>query len=92
MSFKRWNVKNADEAAISKLADALGVSSLTARALAARGFADPASARAFLAGSDPSEDPLHIQDIDKAAARTSSARCLRASPPATAFPGRRWTT
>lgn len=72
-AFKRWRVKNAEPSAISALCDSLGVSSLAARALAARGYADPALARGFLQPEIMIEPPAHLADIDKAAERINAA-------------------
>ncbi|MEG0913435.1 MAG: single-stranded-DNA-specific exonuclease RecJ [Oscillospiraceae bacterium] len=72
-AFKRWRIKNADEAAIKELSKQLGISSLTARALTARGFLSADMAKSFLDVETEMENPLHIADIDKAAARINDA-------------------
>ncbi len=72
-AFKRWKIKNADEAAITKLCESLGISSLAARALTARGYATPELAKGYLAADSPIESPLHLADIEKAAARINEA-------------------
>jgi single-stranded-DNA-specific exonuclease len=51
-----WNTKPHDEAAAAVLAQALGVSAITARLLAIRGIVDPDAASRFL---NPTLDQLH---------------------------------
>ncbi len=72
-AFKRWTVKNAEESAIKALCGSLGISSLAARALAARGYADPEAARGFLQPDSLLEPPGHIADMEKAAQRINRA-------------------
>jgi single-stranded-DNA-specific exonuclease len=45
------------------LADALGVSEVTASVLARRGYVDPETARAFLEGAPPAHDPFLLGDM-----------------------------
>ncbi len=73
MSFKRWKVKTADEAAVQALCGSLHISSLAARVLAARGYATPELARQFFDDGGELEDPMHIADMEKAAARINAA-------------------
>src|SRR3954464_4540023 len=51
-----WNTRPHDEAAATALANALGVSPITARLLAIRGIIDPDEASRFL---NPTLDQLH---------------------------------
>ena len=65
---KRWLVKIEDPGVAARLAGELGVSPLTAKALAARGLADPAAARAFLSPAlSGLPDPLTLPGMAEAA-------------------------
>lgn len=71
--FKRWKMKNAEESAITALCASLGIGSLAARALAARGYTDPALARDFLQPGFAIEPPEHLAEMEKAAQRINTA-------------------
>ena len=73
MSFSRWSINNADENAIKKLCGELGIPTLQARVLAARGYSTPELARDFFGDGDALEDPLSIKDMDRAAERINAA-------------------
>ena len=65
-----WNTKPHDEAAAASLAQALGVSAVTARLLAIRGLTDPDEASRFLNPSlDQLHDPLRLAGLGCAADR-----------------------
>jgi single-stranded-DNA-specific exonuclease len=68
-------VSPVDETAVRALARDLGLSDITARVLAARGFADPGLARAFLSPSLERDwlDPGLIPGMTAAAARVAAA-------------------
>lgn len=72
---RRWTVLPSDPAAERALADELGVPSLVARVLVARGHADPDDARAFLAPSLDASwvDPLRIPGMGAVADRLERA-------------------
>ena len=71
----RWNLLEADPAAEFTLERELGVSPVVARVLAARGFADPEEADAFLHPSLERDwaDPLLIPGMAEAADRVEAA-------------------
>ncbi len=73
MALKRWRVKQTDSKAIRELCAKLNISSLAARTLAARGFADERSAKEFLSSDAPIGDPLALADMQKAAQRINEA-------------------
>ena len=56
-----------------ELASSLGISELTAGVLVRRGYDEPASARAFLAGEMPPHDPFLLGDMEAACARIRAA-------------------
>jgi len=62
---------SADEA--RELAEALGVSEITAGVLVRRGYADPARAASFLAGEGPPHDPFLLGDMRDAVDRIRAA-------------------
>ena len=72
---RRWSVLPPDPAAELRLSRELGVSSLVARVLAARGLTDPDEARAFLSPSLERDwaDPLVIPGMREAADRVERA-------------------
>ncbi len=71
---KRWIEVGGDGAGAARLASALGLHPLAARVLAARGFADPAAARAFLdAPLDGLPDPFSMKGMAAAVARLAAA-------------------
>jgi single-stranded-DNA-specific exonuclease len=73
-----WNTKPHDEAAATALAQALGVSAVTARLLAIRGLTDPDEASRFLNPSlDQLYDPFRLAGLEAAADRLATAISLR---------------
>ena len=67
-----WNVGNPEMGAVNALVTG-GYAPLTAMVLAARGFRDPASAKAHLSCSAPMPDPYLMKDMDKAVSRVGLA-------------------
>ena len=57
----------------AELAQALGISELTASVLGRRGFTDPGAARAFLDAADPGHDPFLLGDMRVACERIRAA-------------------
>lgn len=68
-----WTLRPCPRGVQSELAEALGVSEVTAGVLVRRGLADPAAARAFLAGGGPAHDPLLLGDMAAACERIRAA-------------------
>jgi single-stranded-DNA-specific exonuclease len=69
-----WNTKPHDEAAASTLANALGVSPITARLLAIRGLVDPDEAARFLNPTlDQLYDPFRLAGLECATDRLTAA-------------------
>ncbi len=69
-----WHTRPYDEAQAAILAEALGVSPVTARLLAIRGLTNPDDARRFLKPSlDQLLDPFLLTDVDKACDRLLAA-------------------
>ena len=69
-----WNTKPHDEAAATALANALGVSPITARLLAIRGLVDPDEASRFLNPTlDQLYDPFKLAGLQCAADRLATA-------------------
>jgi single-stranded-DNA-specific exonuclease len=69
-----WHTRPHDEAAASTLANALKVSSVTARLLAMRGLTDPDEASRFLNPSlDQLYDPYRLAGLESAADRLARA-------------------
>ena len=65
-----WNTKPHDEALAATLAQALGLSAVTARLLAIRGITDPDEASRFLNPTlDQLHDPLKLAGLECAADR-----------------------
>jgi single-stranded-DNA-specific exonuclease len=65
-----WNTKPHDEAAAASLAQALGVSAVTARLLAMRGITDPDEASRFMNPTlDQLYDPFRLAGLESAADR-----------------------
>jgi len=63
----RWTIKPADGAAAKRLAQELGLTHITCRALLCRGIADPQQARQFLSHDlQGMIDPSHMKDMDEA--------------------------
>src|SRR5215204_1163282 len=68
-----WTIAPCAPDDAAELAAAVGISDLTASVLVRRGYADPESARAFLAGADPGHDPFLLGDMGEACERIRSA-------------------
>jgi single-stranded-DNA-specific exonuclease len=69
-----WNTKPHDEAAAASLAQALGVSAVTARLLAIRGITDPDEASRFMNPTlDQLYDPFRLAGLECAADRLAQA-------------------
>ncbi|HET7854920.1 MAG TPA: single-stranded-DNA-specific exonuclease RecJ [Gaiellaceae bacterium] len=68
-----WTITSCPHRESSGLAQELGISETTARVLVRRGYGDPATARAFLAGADPGHDPRLLGDVDAACTRIRAA-------------------
>src|SRR3989440_11961688 len=58
-----WTIRRCPHRDAAALAHELGVSEITASVLVRRGYADPAEARAFLAGEQPLHDPFALGDM-----------------------------
>jgi single-stranded-DNA-specific exonuclease len=68
-----WTLRPCPYEVQAELASTLGVSELTAGVLVRRGFSDPASAAAFLAGELPPHDPFLLGDMREACDRIRAA-------------------
>src|SRR5690242_1621967 len=68
-----WTLSPCPNGVQSELAEALGVSELTAGVLVRRGLSDPESARAFLDGEQPPHDPFLLGDMREACERIRAA-------------------
>src|SRR5437660_3835000 len=73
MSQGTWTIRPCPHRESSALAQALGLSEITASVLVRRGYGDPDEARAFLAGEQPLHDPFLLGDMDEAVARIRAA-------------------
>ncbi len=73
MAIRRWIQHRTDPEAVSRISSELNIGILPARVLAARGYTDPESARAFLNCSSAVLDPLARKDMDRAARRIREA-------------------
>jgi single-stranded-DNA-specific exonuclease len=69
----RWTLRACSVGEVGALAQALGVSEITAGVLVRRGYADPALAASFLAGEHPPHDPLLLGDMRRAVDRVRAA-------------------
>src|SRR3954454_1254550 len=58
-----WTLRPCPHRTAADLAQALGISELTAGVLVRRGFTDPEEARAFLDARDPGHDPFLLGDM-----------------------------
>jgi single-stranded-DNA-specific exonuclease len=76
---KRWQLRQADETAVARLAEALAVKPLIARLLAHRGVIEPELARRFLSASLRSDlpSPFLMTGMEKAAERLARALAAR---------------
>ncbi|HEX9444560.1 MAG TPA: single-stranded-DNA-specific exonuclease RecJ [Candidatus Binatia bacterium] len=79
MMLKRWVLREADEASVSNLSQALQLQPLIARLLATRGLADPDLARRFLSSSLRSDlpSPFLMTGMERAAERLADAVARR---------------
>ena len=68
-----WTLRPCPYEVQAELASSLGVGELTAGVLVRRGFTDPASAAAFLAGELPPHDPFLLGDMREACERIRAA-------------------
>src|SRR5436305_3825254 len=68
-----WTIGPCPHRVQTELAEELGISELTASVLVRRGYADPAEARAFLAGEQPPHDPFLLGDMRVACERIRAA-------------------
>src|SRR5262245_34466641 len=68
-----WTLRPCPHEVQAELVTALGVSELTAGVLVRRGYSDPESARAFLAGELPPHDPFLLGDMRVACERICDA-------------------
>jgi single-stranded-DNA-specific exonuclease len=68
-----WTLADCPPAAQAELARTLGISELTAAVLIRRGYSDPAVARRFLDGEQPSHDPFLLGDMEVACAHIRAA-------------------
>jgi single-stranded-DNA-specific exonuclease len=73
MSEGIWTIRPCPHRQSSALAEALGVSEITASVLVRRGYGDPDQARAFLAGEQPLHDPFLLGDMATAVERIHAA-------------------
>jgi single-stranded-DNA-specific exonuclease len=72
-----WTIAPCESADVRALAEALGVSEITASVLVRRGLCDPEEARAFLLGALPGHDPLRLGDMPAAVAAIRAAIAAR---------------
>jgi len=68
-----WTISPCPHRQAESLAQALGLSEITASVLVRRGYGDPETARAFLAGEQPLHDPFLLPAMDIAAERIRAA-------------------
>src|SRR5437764_11549763 len=68
-----WTIRPCPHRAQAELASSLGISELTAGVLVRRGYGDPETARAFLAGELPPHDPFLLGDMAVACERIRAA-------------------
>jgi single-stranded-DNA-specific exonuclease len=73
MSEGTWTISPCPHRQADSLAQALGLSEITASVLVRRGYGDPEVARAFLAGEQPLGDPFLLSDMQVAVERIRSA-------------------
>src|SRR5260370_31077670 len=68
-----WTISRCPHRVEAELAQARGISELTASVLVRRGYTDPADARAFLDGELPPHDPFLLGDMRLACERIRAA-------------------
>jgi single-stranded-DNA-specific exonuclease len=68
-----WTARPCPHRRQAELAQALGISELTASVLVRRGYGDPATARAFLDAEQPPHDPFLLGDMAAACERIRAA-------------------
>jgi single-stranded-DNA-specific exonuclease len=68
-----WTIRPCPHGEASALAQALGISWITASVLVRRGYGDPETARAFLAAEPPRHDPALLGDTAAACERIRAA-------------------
>src|SRR5437763_11914664 len=68
-----WTIRPCPHRAQAELASSLGISELTAGVLVRRGYGDPETARAFLAGELPPHDPFLLGVVAVACERIRAA-------------------
>jgi single-stranded-DNA-specific exonuclease len=68
-----WTLPDCSYGEAHALAEALGITELTASVLVRRGHADPAAAAAFLAAEAPAHDPSLLGDMEAACTRIRDA-------------------
>src|SRR4051795_11154476 len=66
MSEGIWTIRPCPHREADSLAQALGLSEITASVLVRRGYGDPEEARAFLAGELPLHDPFRLGNMREA--------------------------
>src|SRR3954462_1102992 len=73
MSEGTWTISPCPHRQADLLAQALGLSEITSSVLVRRGYGDPETARAFLAGEQPLHDPFLLGDMSTAVERIRAA-------------------
>src|SRR3954467_13213296 len=73
MSEGTWTISPCPHRQADLLAQALGLSEITSSVLVRRGYGDPETARAFLAGEQPLHDPCQLGDMSTAVERIRAA-------------------
>ncbi len=73
MSEGTWTISPCPHRQADLLAQALGLSEITASVLVRRGYGDPDAARAFLTGEQPLSDPFLVRDMGRAVDRIRAA-------------------
>src|SRR5512132_333657 len=73
MSEGIWTIRPCPHREADSLAQALGLSEITASVLVRRGYGDPEDARAFLQGEQPPHDPALLGDMSVAVERIRAA-------------------
>src|SRR5215210_4564621 len=68
-----WTIASCAHADVTALARELDLSEITATILVRRGYAEPAAARAFLAGELEPHDPFLLGDMEVACERIRAA-------------------